>query len=82
MNMGRIRQSISAQGQNVRTLFDSGARNIREVAAQLATINVPRPTFTRLGGETKISRRAALLVGEIEGKPFHMEAMVVGNDFA
>lgn len=84
--MGRIRQMINVRGENVWTLFDSGARNtyiIPKVAAQLTTVNLPYPTYIKLGGETKISSQAAVLVGEIEGKPFHTEAMVVdyiGND--
>ena len=78
--MGRIRQMISVQGRSVWTLFDSGARNtyiIPAVAAQLATTFLPHPTYTRLGGETRVSSQAAVLVGEIEGKPFHTEAMVI-----
>lgn len=31
------------------------------------------------GGETKASLRAAVLVGEIDGKPFHAEAMVIDS---
>jgi hypothetical protein len=71
---------INVQGRNVWTLFDSGVRNtyiIPEVAAQLTTITLPCPTYSKLGGETKISSQAAILVGEIEGKPFHTEAMVI-----
>ena len=78
--MGRIRQMISVQGRNVWTLFDSGARNtyiIPDVAAQLAKTTLPHPTYTRLGGETKVSSQAAVLVGEIDGKLFHTEAMVI-----
>jgi hypothetical protein len=61
-------------------LFDSGARNsciVPDVAARLSTTDLPRPTFTKLGGETKASSRAAVLVGEVEGKAFHTEAMVI-----
>jgi hypothetical protein len=82
VTMGRIRQMIKVDGRDVWTLFDSGARNtyiIPEVAAQLVTTTLPRPTYTKLGGETKVSTQAAVLVGEIEGKPFHTEAMVVDN---
>lgn len=78
--MGRIRQMVNVQGRNVWTLFDSGARNTyitREVAAQLAITSLPHPTYTKLGGETKVSSEAAVLVGEIDGKPFHTEAMVI-----
>jgi hypothetical protein len=32
---------------------------------------------TRLGGETKTSSLAAVLVGEIAGKVFHTEAIVI-----
>ncbi|MCL0089907.1 retropepsin-like domain-containing protein [Dehalococcoidia bacterium] len=84
--MGRIRQTINIHGRNVRTLFDTGARNtyiIPDVAAQLTITSLPRPTYTKLGGETKVSSQAAVLVGEIDGKPFHTEAMVIdriGND--
>jgi hypothetical protein len=84
--MGRIRQMIRVDGRDAWTLFDSGARNtyiVPEVAALLATTKLPRPTPTRLGGETKISSVAAVLVGEIEGKGFHTEAMVldrIGTD--
>jgi len=78
--MGRIRQMINVQGRKVWTLFDSGARNtyiIPAVAALLATTILPSPTYTKLGGETKVSSQAAVLVGEIDGKPFHTEAMVI-----
>ncbi len=78
--MGRIRQTIDINGRPSWTLFDSGARNtyiVPTVAAQLSTINLPRPTYTKLGGETKASSQAAILIGEIEGKPFHTEAMVI-----
>lgn len=84
--MGRIRQMVNVHGRNVWTLFDSGARNtyiIPDVAKQLATTDLPRPTYTKLGGEMKISSQAAVLVGEVDGKPFHTEAMVIdriGND--
>ena len=78
--MGRICQMIRVNGRDAWTLFDSGARNtyvVPEVAALLATTELPRPTRSRLGGETKISTAAAVLVGEIEGKAFHTEAMVI-----
>lgn len=78
--MGRIRQMITVQGRKVWTLFDSGSRNTYltpDVAALLATPRLHRPTYTRLGGETKVSSQAAVLVGEIEGKLFHTEAMVI-----
>lgn len=78
--MGRIRQMISVQGRESWTLFDSGARNtyiVPDIATRLATTELPRPTYTKLGGETKTSSQAAVLVGEIAGKPFHVEAMVI-----
>jgi len=78
--MGRIRQLVNVQGRSAWTLFDSGARNtyiIPEVAAELSTTNLPRPTYTKLGGETKVSSQAAVLIGEVDGKPFHTEAMVI-----
>ena len=84
--MGRVRQMINVQGRNVWTLFDSGARNtyiIPDVAAQLTRTSLPQPTYTRLGGETKTSSEAAVLVGDIDGKSFHTEAMIIdriGND--
>ena len=78
--MGRIRQMISVQGRESWTLFDSGVRNtyiVPDIATRLATTELPRPTYTKLGGETKTSSQAAVLVGEIAGKPFHVEAMVI-----
>mgnify|MGYP000140658689 CR=1 FL=1 len=84
--MGRIRQMIRVDGKSAWTLFYSGARNtyvVPEVAALLATTELPQPTYTRLGGETKMSTLATVLVGEIEDKAFHTEAMVIdriGND--
>jgi len=71
---------IHVDGRDAWTLFDPGARNtyvLPEVAARLATTKLPRPTRSRLGGETKISTVAAVLVGQIEGKAFHTEAMVI-----
>ncbi len=78
--MGRIRQLVNVQGRSAWTLFDSGARNtyiVPEIAAELSTTNLPRPTYTKLGGETKVSSQAAVLIGEVDGKPFHTEAMVI-----
>jgi len=80
--MGRMRQMIRVNGRESWTLFDSGARNsyvIREVAARLATVELPQPTYTKLGGETKVSTQATVLVGEVAGKPFHTEAMVIDS---
>ncbi len=78
--MGRIRQLVNVQGRSAWTLFDSGARNtyiVPEIAAELSTTNLPRPTYTKLGGETKVSSQAAVLIGEVDGKPFHTKAMVI-----
>lgn len=80
--MGGIRQMIRVNGRETWTLFDSGARNsyiVPDVAAHLATTDLAHPTHTKLGGETKVSSRAAVLVGEVAGKPFHTEAMVIDN---
>lgn len=80
--MGRIRQMIQINGIQAWTLFDSGARNtyvIPKVAGLLSTTRLPSPTFTKLGGDTKKSTQAAVLVGEIEGKAFHNEAMVINQ---
>ena len=69
--MGRIRRMIDINGRKCWTLFDSGARNtyiVPEVASRLITADLPRPTYTKLAGETKSSSQAALLVGEVEGK--------------
>lgn len=80
--MGRIRQMIRVNGRESWTLFDSGARNtyvIPEVAAHLAIAHLPQPTVTKLGGETKVSTQATVLVGQIAGKPFHTEAMVIDS---
>ena len=80
--MGRIRQVIDVLGRESWTLFDSGARNtyiVPEVARELSVTNLPTPTNTKLGGETKSSSQVALLVGEVEGKPFHTEAMIIDS---
>jgi hypothetical protein len=73
---------ISVRGRDAWTLFDSGARNtyiIPDVAARLSTTALPRPTYTKLAGETKSSSQAAVLVGEVDGKLFHTEAMVIDH---
>ncbi len=78
--MGRIRRMIRVGGRDVWTLFDSGARNtyvLPDVAASLATVSLPLPTRTKLGDETKTSILAAVLLGQIDGKAFHTEAMVI-----
>ena len=78
--MGRIRQMVDVNGRDSWTLFDSGARNtyvIPVVAAQLSTVTLPRPTYSKLGGETKASSQAAVLVAQVEGKPIHTEAMII-----
>jgi hypothetical protein len=77
---------IRVDGTDSWTLFDSGARNsyiIPAVAKHLKVTDLPQPTHTKLGGETKVSSQAALLVGTIGGRSFHTEAMVIneiGND--
>jgi len=78
--MGRIRQMIRVDGRDAWTRFDSGARNTYitpAVASLLETTKLPQPTYTRLGGETKESTTAAVLVGQIENKTFHTEAMII-----
>jgi hypothetical protein len=69
--MGRIRQMLRVDGREAWALFDSGARNtyvVPEAAALLTTTKVPSATHIRLGGETKTSTVAAVLVGEIEAR--------------
>jgi hypothetical protein len=78
--MGRIRRMIRVRGRDTWTLFDSEARNtyiIPDVAARLSTTALPYPTSAKLGGETKSSSQAAVLLGDLDGKPFHTEAMVI-----
>jgi len=78
--MGRIRRMIRVRGRDTWTLFDSGARNtyiIPDVAARLSITALPHPTSAKLGGETKSSSQAAVLLGDLDGKPFHTEAMVI-----
>jgi hypothetical protein len=80
--MGRIRKMIDVLGRDSWTLFDSGARNtyiVPEVAARLTTTVLPSPMQTRLGGGTKSSSLAAMLVGTIAGKPFNTNAIVIDN---
>jgi len=79
-SMGRIRTSIDLSGRECWTRFDCGARStyvIPDVAAGLSTIQLQQPTRTKLGGGTKSASEVALLVGNIEGKPFHTEALVI-----
>jgi hypothetical protein len=86
LEMDRIRQMIRVDGRDTWALFDTGARNtyvVPAVADLLVTTRLPKPTQTRIGGELKISTEAAVLIGEIEGKAFHTEAMVldrIGTD--
>ena len=71
---------IRVDGQDAWTMFDTGARNTYitpEIASLLETTKLPQPTYTRLGGETKQSTEAAVLIGQIEDKGFHTEAMVI-----
>ena len=78
--MGRIRKMIDVLGRDSWTLFDSEARNtyvVPDVAARLTTTNLLGPMHTRLGGETKTFPLAAMLVGEIAGKAFHTNAIVI-----
>ncbi|HIJ65644.1 MAG TPA: hypothetical protein HPP77_06785 [Candidatus Hydrogenedentes bacterium] len=80
--MGKIRQTIRVNGKDSWTLFDSGARNsyiVPDVARHLKVTDLPLPTRTKLGGETKVSSQAALLVGTIADKPFHTEAMILNE---
>jgi hypothetical protein len=73
---------INVRGHDHWTLFDSGARNtyvVPAVAARLSTTELPHPAYTKLGGETKAFSQVAVLVGEIDGKAFHTEAMVLDS---
>ena len=84
--MGRIREVIAVDGRKCWTLFDSGARNtyvVPAVAELLKTSTTPRAIRTAIGGTVKESNRAALLEGQIQGRPFSTHALVVeeiGND--
>ena len=84
--MGRIREVIAVDGRECWTLFDSGARNtyvVPAVAELLKTSTTPRAIRTAIGGTVKESNRAALLEGQIQGRPFSTHALVVeeiGND--
>ena len=78
--MGRIRQMIRVDGKDAWTMFDTGAPNTYitpGIASLLETTKLPQPTYTRLGGETKQSTEAAVLIGQIQNKTFHTEAMVI-----
>ena len=84
--MGRIREMIAVDGRKCWTLFDSGARNtyvVPAVAELLKTSTPPRAIRTAIGGNVKESNQAALLEGELQGRPFSTHALVVeeiGND--
>jgi hypothetical protein len=68
--VGRIRQHIKVNGRKCWTLFDTGPRNtyvLPEVAAQLATSDLPKPFRSALGGKVRKATRAALLNAEVKG---------------
>jgi hypothetical protein len=84
--MGRIREHIKVNGRKCWTLFDTGARNtyvLPEVAAQLATTDLPKPFRSALGGKVRKATRAALLNAQVQGHKVSTHATVVdeiGND--
>src|SRR5260370_34874188 len=52
--VGRVREHIQVKGQKFWTLFDTGARNtyfVPQVAALLATSDLPSPFAPALGGK-------------------------------
>jgi len=79
--MGRIRANVDVNGRESWTLFDSGARNTYVIPSVCGAAPnggfFPRPTHSKLGGETKSSSQAAVLVARVGGKPIHTEAMVI-----
>lgn len=84
--MGRVREPIDVKGRQCWTLFDTGARNtyvVPEVAALLATSQLPRPFRTALGGKVRQTSQAAILDAEVQGCRVSTHAMVldeIGKD--
>jgi Aspartyl protease len=78
--MGRIREFIRVNGKKCWTLFDSGARNTYvtpQVAAHLATTQLPKALKSALGGGVKKASKAALLVAKVEGHNVSTNAYVI-----
>jgi hypothetical protein len=78
--MGRIKLMIRVDGQECRTLFDTGARNsyvIPSVARILKTSTMAHAFKTALGGAVKETKMSAILEAEIEGHPISTHALVI-----
>jgi hypothetical protein len=84
--MGRIREHIDVKGQKFWTLFDTGARNtyvVPQVAALLATSQLPKTFRTASGGKVREAAQAAVLDAEVQGCGISTHAMVlddIGHD--
>ena len=84
--MGRVRQHIDVKGQRFWTLFDTGARNthiVPQVAALLATSQLPKTFRTALGGKVREATQAAVLDADVQGCRISTHAMVlddIGHD--
>ena len=84
--MGRVRQHIDVKGRKFWTLFDTGARNtyiLPQVAALLATSQLPKTFRTALGGKVREATQAAVLDADVQGCRISTHAMVldeIGHD--
>jgi hypothetical protein len=78
--MSRVRQHIQVNGTKCWTLFDTGARNtyiVQSVATHLATVKLPKPFRSALGGTVKKASKGAVLNAEVEGHKISTHAMVI-----
>lgn len=80
--MGRVRTYVDVGGRRLWTLFDPGARNtyiVADCVGSLATADLKRPESSALGGRTHVVTRECLLIGEVEGYSFSVDARVVAE---
>lgn len=80
--MRRVREHIVVKRRQCWTVFDTGARNtyvVPDVAALLATSQLPKPFRSALGGKVRKASRAAVLDAEVHGYRISTHALVIDD---
>jgi hypothetical protein len=80
--MGRVREYIVVKRRKCWTIFDTGARNtyvVPDVAALLATSQLPKPFRSALGGKVRKASQAAVLDAEVLGYRISTHALVIDD---
>lgn len=84
--MGRVYDTIMANGESLHTLFDTGAVHnyiVGKTAQELCPRSLPKPFDVGLGGSVRKISQVCFIPGEIQGNYLYFLAYVIeeiGND--